>query len=66
MKVKLCLPLGTDVVAELPFILMHPKPIDEPYGPTAGKQISEDGDSKQVEDKVVDENVDHNLIQLDA
>ena len=27
VKVKLCLgPLGADVVAELPFILMHPKP----------------------------------------
>lgn len=27
VKVKLCLgPLGGDLVAELPFILMHPKP----------------------------------------
>ncbi|CAL1273674.1 unnamed protein product, partial [Larinioides sclopetarius] len=31
VKVKLCLgPLGGDLVAELPFILMHPKPADDP------------------------------------
>ncbi|XP_063824428.1 beta-arrestin-1 isoform X1 [Ostrinia nubilalis] len=31
VKVKLCLgPLGGDLSAELPFILMHPKPDDEP------------------------------------
>ncbi|XP_055591683.1 beta-arrestin-2-like isoform X2 [Uranotaenia lowii] len=30
VKVKLCItPLGGDLVAELPFILMHPKPDDD-------------------------------------
>jgi beta-arrestin len=68
VKVKLCLgPLGGDVVAELPFILMHPKPIDEPYGPTVSKAISEDGDGNHTEDNAqVDDPVDQNLIQLDA
>lgn len=54
------------MVAELPFILMHPKPIDEPYGPPStntSKPISEDEDGNHKEDKLVD---DHNLIQLDA
>lgn len=37
MKIKLCLglsPLGSDVVAELPFTLMHPKPEDHDSGHT--------------------------------
>ncbi|XP_052750248.1 arrestin red cell [Galleria mellonella] len=34
VKVKLCLgPLGGDLSAELPFILMHPKPEEEPARP---------------------------------
>ncbi|CAG9796350.1 unnamed protein product [Diatraea saccharalis] len=36
VKVKLCLgPLGGDLSAELPFILMHPKPEEEPRAPPA-------------------------------
>ncbi|XP_013183961.1 beta-arrestin-1 isoform X1 [Amyelois transitella] len=36
VKVKLCLgPLGGELSAELPFILMHPKPEEEPRAPPA-------------------------------
>ncbi|XP_063548264.1 beta-arrestin-1 [Cydia strobilella] len=50
VKVKLCLgPLGGDLSAELPFILMHPKPDEEPPRPLPEP----------------DPNVDHDLIQLD-
>ncbi|CAB3241110.1 unnamed protein product [Arctia plantaginis] len=50
VKVKLCLgPLGGDLSAELPFILMHPKPEEEPRAaPDSAPRAS-----------------DHDLIQLD-
>ncbi|XP_064215588.1 arrestin red cell isoform X3 [Tribolium castaneum] len=60
VKVKLCLgALGGDLVAELPFILMHPKPEEETPPPTSGSRRS----SKDVG---ADVPVDANLIQLDA
>ncbi|XP_063914765.1 beta-arrestin-2 isoform X7 [Zophobas morio] len=60
VKVKLCLgALGGDLVAELPFILMHPKPEEETPPPAPGSRRS----SKDVG---VDVPVDANLIQLDA
>lgn len=69
VKVKLCLgPLGTDVIAELPFILMHPKP-EESNGMSLSKTHSLDGDEKSnhnENDIHVDNDQDQNLIQLDA
>jgi len=64
--VKLCLgPLGGDVVAELPFVLMHPKP-EETNNTNASKVLDSntDGDANNDEQKVA--NVDTNLIQLDT
>lgn len=61
VKVKLCLgALGGDLVAELPFILMHPKPEEEiiPPSVTPSRRVSRDGEN--------DVPVDTNLIQLDA
>ncbi|XP_050498353.1 beta-arrestin-1 isoform X1 [Diabrotica virgifera virgifera] len=59
VKVKLCLgALGGDLVAELPFILMHPKPEEEILPPaTPSRRVSEDVRS--------DVPVDANLIQLE-
>lgn len=57
VKVKLCLgPLGGDLVAELPFILMHPKPEEEALSPSPARSSKE---------KDVEVPVDANLIQLD-
>ncbi|XP_049882850.1 beta-arrestin-1 isoform X1 [Pectinophora gossypiella] len=51
VKVKLCLgPLGGDLSAELPFILMHPKPEEEPARPAREPEPRDN---------------DHDLIQLD-
>lgn len=60
VKVKLCLgALGGDLVAELPFILMHPKPEEEIIPPsTPSRRVSKDTGN--------DVPVDANLIQLDA
>jgi beta-arrestin len=64
VKVKLCLgPLGGDVVAELPFILMHPKPAEEFLYPIAK---SADTDAHNDDKREVSEPVDHNLIQLET
>ncbi|XP_075229718.1 beta-arrestin protein kurtz isoform X3 [Lycorma delicatula] len=61
VKVKLCLgALGGDLVAELPFILMHPKPEEEvlpPAAPSSNAESSVPGDNVPV---------DTNLIQLDG
>lgn len=60
VKVKLCLgALGGDLAAELPFILMHPKPEEEtpPAAP---------GSRRSSKDVGADVPVDANLIQLDA
>jgi beta-arrestin len=63
VKVKLCLgPLGGDVVAELPFILMHPKPLEEP----AAQSSRTDETSNHNRSSVKPTPEDHNLIQLDA
>lgn len=44
VKVKLCLgPLGGDLVAELPFVLMHPKPEEE--DPPSPAQMVDDANS---------------------
>ncbi|KAI5755488.1 hypothetical protein M8J77_017352 [Diaphorina citri] len=61
VKVKLCLgALGGDLVAELPFTLMHPKPEDEepalPSTPSGGEPHELKSNDKIME---------ANLIQLD-
>uniref|UniRef100_T1IZ20 Arrestin C-terminal-like domain-containing protein n=1 Tax=Strigamia maritima TaxID=126957 RepID=T1IZ20_STRMM len=59
VKVKLCLgPLGGDLVAELPFVLMNPKPEDDPV-PFPRQQSTQ----KMEMDS---DAVDTNLIQLDG
>lgn len=65
VKVKLCLgALGGDLVAELPFILMHPKPEEDPPLPiTARPSPSHETGNKEGGDDVA---VDTNLIQLDT
>ncbi|XP_046742465.1 beta-arrestin-1 isoform X2 [Diprion similis] len=61
VKVKLCLgPLGGELVAELPFILMHPKPEEEPPDPVTARPSP----AHQPADGEVP--VDTNLIQLDG
>lgn len=58
VKVKLCLgPLGGDLVAELPFILMHPKPEESSPSVSAPRPTAGGDDAEPV---------DTNLIQLDA
>lgn len=61
VKVKLCLgALGGELVAELPFILMHPKPEEEePVPSTARPSPTHKTDSGEVP-------LDTNLIQLDT
>ncbi|XP_076173103.1 beta-arrestin protein kurtz isoform X6 [Ptiloglossa arizonensis] len=61
VKVKLCLsPLAGELVAELPFILMHPKPEEEEPGPsTARPSPTQKADSGKT-------SLDTNLIQLDT
>ncbi|XP_048516187.1 beta-arrestin-1 isoform X6 [Athalia rosae] len=61
VKVKLCLgALGGDLVAELPFILMHPKPEEEPPAPATARPSPA---HQPVDGEVA---VDTNLIQLDG
>ncbi|KAH0946293.1 hypothetical protein HN011_001748 [Eciton burchellii] len=61
VKVKLCLgALGGELVAELPFILMHPKPEEEePVPSTARPSPTHKSDNSEVP-------LDTNLIQLDT
>ncbi|KAK9310752.1 hypothetical protein QLX08_000061 [Tetragonisca angustula] len=61
VKVKLCLgPLGGELVAELPFILMHPKPEEEESAtPTARLSPTHKTDDGEIP-------LDTNLIQLDT
>lgn len=61
VKVKLCLgALGGDLTAELPFVLMHPKPPeDPPASPSPTK-------CKAIENNPTDPATDTNLIQLDG
>lgn len=57
-------PLGGDVVAELPFVLMHPKPEDDPEPSGA---TPTDGDPNHVNSEgAKQESNDFNLIQLDT
>merc|ERR1712083_356823 len=82
VKIKLILgSLGGDLVAELPFTLMHPKPLEDDRpssssgshksessitkenGETSGKQPAS---STSGEQKIVEDLVDTNLIQLDT
>ncbi|XP_017787346.1 PREDICTED: beta-arrestin-1 isoform X2 [Nicrophorus vespilloides] len=59
VKVKLCLSaLGGDLVAELPFILMHPKPEEELLLPETSRRASNEMGANVSDDA--------NLIQLDA
>ncbi|XP_077292334.1 beta-arrestin protein kurtz isoform X2 [Arctopsyche grandis] len=59
VKVKLCLgALGGDLVAELPFILMHPKPEEEAPPPIRP--------NPSAENSTPEVSVDTNLIQLDT
>ncbi|KAF5292965.1 hypothetical protein FQR65_LT11082 [Abscondita terminalis] len=61
VKVKLCLgALGGDLVAELPFILMHPKPEEEIAS------IGVASPSHRISKEIGDVPVDTNLIQLDT
>ncbi|XP_012252037.1 beta-arrestin-1 isoform X4 [Athalia rosae] len=66
VKVKLCLGalggcfFGSDLVAELPFILMHPKPEEEPPAPATARPSPA---HQPVDGEVA---VDTNLIQLDG
>ncbi|XP_044741202.1 beta-arrestin-1 [Chrysoperla carnea] len=63
VKVKLCLgALGGDLTAELPFILMHPKPEEESIMPIP-RALPADSNSQSGENNVV---IDNNLIQLDT
>lgn len=73
VKVKLCLgPLGGDVVAELPFILMHPKPEDEPKegscenNATNATTTNNSNSASNHVKKSNDPANEQNLIQLDA
>lgn len=61
VKVKLCLgALAGELVAELPFILMHPKPEEEePTPSTARPSPTQKADSSEI-------SLDTNLIQLDT
>ncbi|XP_033321227.1 beta-arrestin protein kurtz isoform X1 [Megalopta genalis] len=61
VKVKLCLgALAGELVAELPFILMHPKPEEEEPAPsTARPSPTQKADSGEIP-------LDTNLIQLDT
>uniref|UniRef100_A0A8D0DCB8 Arrestin beta 2 n=1 Tax=Sander lucioperca TaxID=283035 RepID=A0A8D0DCB8_SANLU len=43
VKVKLVVSRGGDVAVELPFVLMHPKPLDQPKGPWTGLVLSPAG-----------------------
>ncbi|KAF7490545.1 Beta-arrestin-1 [Sarcoptes scabiei] len=71
VKVKLILgPLGGDVVAELPFILMHPKPEEPKHNDIVPKK----NDRMQSNSQSIDNNIENNsnsanndghLIQLD-
>lgn len=80
VKVKLCLgPLGGDVVGELPFTLMHPKPEPESGSMTdlkAAAAAAVNGIANEAHEQnpiVVNgeaengkvEAIDHNLIQLE-
>jgi len=65
VKVKLCLgPLGGDVVAELPFILMHPKPLDDALPPATKDMETSNHNKTNIGNTALES--DHNLIQLDA
>merc|ERR1719273_2906592 len=75
VKVKLFLgSLGGDLVAELPFTLMHPKPEEDRPSSSSGshkseastitKETGEPSTAKQGEQKIVEDLVDTNLIQL--
>jgi beta-arrestin len=60
VKVKLCLgALGGDLVAELPFTLMHAKPEDDPPPLQRPAQTLQNNNENNAP-------VDANLIQLDA
>ncbi|GAB6019766.1 Beta-arrestin-1, variant 2 [Chamberlinius hualienensis] len=62
VKVKLCLgALGGDLVAELPFTLMHPKPEDEPP-PFVNRSLNASSKTEEGENVVADTN----LIQLET
>ncbi|XP_066591696.1 beta-arrestin-1 isoform X2 [Prorops nasuta] len=60
VKVKLCLgPLGGELVAELPFILMHPKPEEEESQPSTVRASPTHNNDGELPN-------DGNLIQLDT
>jgi len=75
VKVKLFLgSLGGELVAELPFTLMHPKPLDDDRPSSSSSHKSESSNTKEngesgskgSDANVVDTLVDTNLIQLDT
>lgn len=65
VKVKLCLgALAGDLVAELPFILMHPKP-DEPSPVASRSSLGGQSTGAQGTNKGENSEMDTNLIQLE-
>ncbi|KAF2361696.1 Arrestin C-terminal-like domain [Trinorchestia longiramus] len=71
-KVKVKLTLGAlagDLVAELPFTLMHPKPeedADTQRGGACGSDLGRPSSSDAPDNASTDPAIDTNLIQLDA
>ncbi|XP_071440854.1 beta-arrestin-1 isoform X2 [Hetaerina americana] len=71
VKVKLCLgPLGGDLVAELPFTLMHPEPEEESNSLPALNAVTSEGeapsDGRPTPGPETTPSNDTNLIQLDT
>jgi len=71
-----CTNIYSELVAELPFTLMHPKPLDEDRPSSSSgshksessitnKENGESSSKPSSEQKIVDDLVDTNLIQLD-
>ncbi|XP_065221088.1 beta-arrestin-2 isoform X2 [Planococcus citri] len=66
VKVKLCLgPLGGDLVAELPFTLMHPKPEEEAPLISLSPAPNGNAESDNISDSCTIP-IEDNLIQLDT
>lgn len=68
VKVKLCLgALGGDLVAELPFILMHPKPEEESsLQPTEADAAQEENAPMAVDTNLIQLDTDDNFVGGDA
>lgn len=58
--------LFSDLIAELPFILMHPKPEEEEPPMTCGKSPNKSDSIQGSSKDAIDEVPTTNLIQLDG